>query len=389
MFRFASSSSSLSSSLSVLKRRTSLSILPNFCFLHHQKRFQSSTTKNSNHNKVVDDDDDFVPESAFLNLMTEEKTSNDNNNNLPQIIQPLGIERLPDIPEGTRFSRMNKIVSSQPAPTIASQRKASLDEASEEEIAALLHREEFLQKIGKEGQAFRLSQDAATVEEEGEGEEGNKNNSKIKKTTTENGLEEEYLADDQDGTQNLELPYDDPNFAEAILKMEVEGALDETWQETVQAKPEDVAEIVEVLKDSRARDIVAIDVRTKTSSFDFIVVATCDSQRHMTLASWSVSEADKWNRISKPTRRKSDELWDIVPVGRILVNLMVESYRNEVSVERKWAITKSMDPLDVAHTKVSESRQVRMHGLWTLTMNLQDLEDFEVDYCKDVLLSQL
>ena len=109
----------------------------------------------------------------------------------------------------------------------------------------------------------------------------------------------------------------------------------------------------------------------------------------MNLVSWSVSEADKWNRVTKPSRRKADELWEVVPVGRILVNLMLESYRNEVTVERKWAVTKSMDPLDAAHTRVSESRQTRMHGLWSLTMNLQDLEDFEIDYCKDVLLSQL
>lgn len=184
------------------------------------------------------------------------------------------------------------------------------------------------------------------------------------------------------------LPYDDEDFAETILAMEVEGALDETWQDKKKAHLDDVKAIVKILTDMRVRDVCAIDVSQKTSSFDYLIVGTCEGSRHIHLAAWAVQEADQEQRISKIPRQQTDHLWEVVPVGRIVVNLMQESYRNEINVERKWAVTKSMDPLAAANAPVSEGRNSRSHGLWTLTLNLQDLEDFEVDYCKDILMSQ-
>lgn len=344
-------------------------------------RRNQTTTNNNNNN---DDDDDFVANSAFLHAAdssSESASTSASSSSDLAIRQPLGIERLPQVPEGLKISRLNNVVTSKPAPNVPSRRQMSMEKPTPAEISQLLAREERLKQLGEEGKSFTF---LSSEEKQGGILEAIEN-----EIPDENAAAEQQEDEEEEVFSNEPLPYDSTNYAETILRMEVEGAIDETWQDTIQAKPEDVAEIVEVLKDSRARDIVAIDVRTKTSNFDFIVVATCESQRHMTLASWSVSEADKWNRISKPSRRKADELWEVVPVGRILVNLMIESYRNEVTVERKWAVTKSMDPLDAAHTRISEGRQVRMHGLWTLTMNLQDLEDFEIDYCKDVLLSQL
>lgn len=314
-----------------------------------------------------DDDNDFVPGAAFgappesspsssspspASLLSSSPSARKEDGALLQQQgvtaaaeqELLGIVRLPDLPEGTRTSRLNKIIEHDPAPRGGS-RAASQAVPEIDEVTELLASEESDKEHGARGGSREA---------------------------------------------NNSLPYDDQNFAENILKMDVDGVLDETWQdERNQAKVEDVAAIVDVLRDARCRDICAIDVRAKTSSFDFIVVATCESQRHMTLAGWAVSDADKWQRASKVSRRKADPLWDVVPIGRILVNLMMESYRNDVTVERKWVVTKTMDPLAAAHSTVSESRQLRMHGLWTLTMNLQDLSDFEVDYCKDVLLEQL
>jgi ribosomal silencing factor RsfS len=194
----------------------------------------------------------------------------------------------------------------------------------------------------------------------------------------------------KEATQDMKshLPFDDEEFAETILAMEVEGALDEAWQDGKKAHLEDVKELVEILREMRVRNIAAIDVSQKTSSFDFIINGTCEGARHIHLAAWAISEADKNKRVAKIPRQKTDHLWEVIPVGRIVVNLMQESYRNEVNLERKWAVTKSMDPLQFAQAPVSEGRHSRAHGLWTLTLNLQDLEDFEVDYCKDVLLSQ-
>ncbi|KAG5472431.1 hypothetical protein LSCM1_03830 [Leishmania martiniquensis] len=185
------------------------------------------------------------------------------------------------------------------------------------------------------------------------------------------------------------LPYDDERFAEMLLEMEVNGVIDETWQDAKKAQLEDVKEVADILASLKVRDLCCIDVSEKTSNFDYIMFGTCEGARHIHLAAWAVQNADKVHRISKIKRKQTDELWEVVPVGRIVVNLMVESFREETTLERKWAVTRSMDPLAAANAPISEGRQVKAHGLWTLTLNLQDLEDFEVDYCKDLLMRQM
>ncbi|KAG8344246.1 hypothetical protein TRVL_04921 [Trypanosoma vivax] len=198
-----------------------------------------------------------------------------------------------------------------------------------------------------------------------------------------------FVTETADKVDASPLPYDDERFAEMLLEMEVEGSIDEAWQDGPRAHMEDVVELVEVLRSLKVRDICAINVSEKTSSFDFMIFGTCEGPRHIHLAAWAVQEADSLKRVSKIRRKQVDHTWEVVPVGRTVVNLMQEALREELSLERKWAVTRSMDPLAAANAPVSEGRSVRAHGLWTLTLNLQDLEDFEVDYCKDVLIEQL
>lgn len=188
--------------------------------------------------------------------------------------------------------------------------------------------------------------------------------------------------------QQPTLPYDEPQFADVLLQMEVDGQIDACWQDAKKAHFEDVEALVGILRDMKVKEIAVIDTSQKTSVFDYIVVGTCEGSRHMHLASWAVQEADTLQRVAKLPRQRSDDLWEAVPVGRILINLMVQSYRDRVNVERKWAVARSMDPLNAARSAVSEGRPVLQHGLWLLTLNLRELQDFEVDYCKDMLLDQ-
>lgn len=208
---------------------------------------------------------------------------------------------------------------------------------------------------------------------------------------TAGGGDDDHHHHDGDGRlpDPARLPYDDERFAEMLLEMEVNGVIDETWQDARKARVEDVKEIAEILTSLKVRDLCCIDVSEKTSNFDYMMFGTCEGPRHIHLAAWAAQDADKVQRISKIKRKQTDELWEVVPIGRIVLNLMVESFREEMTLERKWAVTRSMDPLANANAPISEGRQVKAHGLWTLTLNLQDLEDFEVDYCKDILMRQM
>lgn len=192
----------------------------------------------------------------------------------------------------------------------------------------------------------------------------------------------------QSSTPPIPLQFDDDEYAEKILEMEAEGAIEECWQDSRKAYFDDVKEIARILKTMKVRDICCVDTSAKTANFDYIMFGSCEGSRHIHLAAWAVQESDQVHRISKIKRRKTSETWEVVPVGRILVNLMTDELRVSLSLERKWAVTANMDPLQAANASVSEGRYAKAHGLWTLTLNLQDLEDFEVDYCKDTLLKQ-
>ena len=186
-----------------------------------------------------------------------------------------------------------------------------------------------------------------------------------------------------------DLGYDDERLAQKVLEMEADGILDEAWQDKPAASAEDVVSLCNLLRELKVEDVAAISTKDKTSSFDYMLFGTCAGARHISIAAWAISEADKHERLAKPRRHRSDELWEVVPVGRIVVNLMQRSHREHLSLERKWALTESTDPLAIAHPASSEGRGVRSHGIWTLTVNLQDLEDYEMDYCKDALLRQI
>ncbi|EPY33398.1 hypothetical protein AGDE_02236 [Angomonas deanei] len=261
-----------------------------------------------------------------------------------QTEEVVGVDRTPEVPPGTEFSRFHI--------PLETPRKGA--------------------PLPREG-----SRAAVTPEEKGEAAH-----------SEDTATDEDYVLARLPNAES-ELPYDDEKFAEMLLQMEVEGAIDEAWQDSRRAHLEDVVELTEVLKEMRVRDICCIDVSSKTANFDYIMFGTCEGPRHIHLAAWAAQEADALKRIAKIPRKKTDEQWEVVPIGRIVLNLLQEGMREELSLERKWAVTSSMDPLNTANAAVSEGRQVRSHGLWTLTLNLQDLEDFEVDYCKDILLRQV
>ena len=118
------------------------------------KLFQTTSSDQSQKNTTTNnDDDDFVADSAFLNMMEENNNNNNDNSNSSNLVpvQPLGIERFPNVPEGTRFSRLNNVVTSQPAPNVPTQRKASLDAPEMDEVTSLLQREEMIEQMGREG----------------------------------------------------------------------------------------------------------------------------------------------------------------------------------------------------------------------------------------------
>ncbi|KNH06378.1 iojap family protein [Perkinsela sp. CCAP 1560/4] len=187
---------------------------------------------------------------------------------------------------------------------------------------------------------------------------------------------------------SVSLPFDDAKKAEDVIEMGIEGQIAHNWQDTRTAHAEDIEPLVACLKRHKAWDIAVVDAKQKTYAFDYLIFASCRGTRHINLVSWAIQEIDRNVNISKIKRRLNETEWEPIPVGRIIVNLMTEKYRRKANFERKWALTSSMNPLDFCHHAVSEGRGISSHGLWSLTLNIQDLEDYENDYCRETLLRQ-
>jgi len=215
-------------------------------------------------------------------------------------------------------------------------------------------------------------------------------NSRELETTTD-GIPKEELSPPPSleglGTMG-ELPFDAARMADAVLEMEVEGQIDYNWQECGTAYQEDVEALMKVIVENEGKNIVVICTKDKTFAFDYVIFVTCNGSRHINVVSWALDEANKYLATRKTSKRLMDTEWEPIPVGRIVVNLMTEEFRKRANFERKWALAVSMDPLNFCNNAVSEGRGIGTHGLWTLTLNLQDLEDFETDYCRDALLRQ-
>lgn len=94
---------------------------------------------------------------------------------------------------------------------------------------------------------------------------------------------------------------------------------------------------VAALEDIKARDIVVLDVRKKTSLFDKIVIATADSARQAKALSKNVQEKLKAQgaRIYGVEGEQVGD-WILVDLGAIIVHIMQPAIRSYYNLEELW-----------------------------------------------------
>ena len=95
------------------------------------------------------------------------------------------------------------------------------------------------------------------------------------------------------------------------------------------------------LEDIKGRDIVALDVRTLTSLFDKVVIATADNSRQASAMARNVQEKVKaaGGRVYGIEGENSGE-WVLVDLGDIIVHIMQPSAREHYNLEELWTPAK-------------------------------------------------
>lgn len=97
-----------------------------------------------------------------------------------------------------------------------------------------------------------------------------------------------------------------------------------------------VREAVEELK---ARDVVEIDVRGKSSVTDYMVVASGTSTRHVkSIADEVVKFAKKLDVMPLGVEGEREAEWVLVDLGDVIVHVMLPRVREFYALERLWTV---------------------------------------------------
>jgi ribosome-associated protein len=95
---------------------------------------------------------------------------------------------------------------------------------------------------------------------------------------------------------------------------------------------------VAALEDIKARDIVVLDVKKMTAMFDWVIVASADSNRQTRALSSHLQEKMKalGAHVHSVEGERSGE-WVLVDLGSIVVHIMQPAIRQYYNLEELWA----------------------------------------------------
>ena len=97
-------------------------------------------------------------------------------------------------------------------------------------------------------------------------------------------------------------------------------------------------DILNELEDSKASDIVSINISKKTSLADYLVFATGTSNRHFNSISQSVNKKLKKLNIKNPSIEGSnDSGWVVIDSGDVIVHLFKDEIRKFYNLENMWS----------------------------------------------------
>jgi ribosome-associated protein len=97
--------------------------------------------------------------------------------------------------------------------------------------------------------------------------------------------------------------------------------------------------VLEAVDGLKARDVVEIDVRGKSSVTDFMVVASGTSTRHVkSIADEVVRFAKKLDVQPLGVEGEREAEWVLVDLGDVVVHVMLPRVREFYALERLWTV---------------------------------------------------
>ncbi|MFT3756587.1 MAG: ribosome silencing factor [Pseudoxanthomonas sp.] len=117
-----------------------------------------------------------------------------------------------------------------------------------------------------------------------------------------------------------------------------------------------LANVHEALEELKAKDVIEIDVRGKSSVTDYMVIASGTSTRHVkSIADEVVRFAKKLGVMPLGVEGEREAEWVLVDLGDVVVHVMLPRVREFYALERLWTVG-DQTPDETASETADESR---------------------------------
>jgi ribosome-associated protein len=113
--------------------------------------------------------------------------------------------------------------------------------------------------------------------------------------------------------------------------------------------------VIQTLDDMKAKDIVVMDVRKKTSITDIMVVASGTSDRHVKAIAETVAfKAKQAGETPLGAEGLQEGEWALVDLNGVVVHVMLPKVRDFYHLERLWSMDTPVPLHEHAHEHAKE-----------------------------------
>lgn len=116
--------------------------------------------------------------------------------------------------------------------------------------------------------------------------------------------------------------------------------MDSNEQNQTEQQDQHLISLIEgALEDMKAKDMVLIDVRGRSTVTDYMVVASGTSKRHVAAVAQEVLDKLKAEGM-QPMGVEGQDVgdWVLVDVGSVIVHVMMPDARSFYDIERLWSV---------------------------------------------------
>jgi len=104
-----------------------------------------------------------------------------------------------------------------------------------------------------------------------------------------------------------------------------------------------IKKITHILDESKADNIVLLPVDQLSTEFEYMIICTATSQRHVNSLVDHTSQGLKGFAVHVHTPKRSQDDWMVVDAGSIVIHIMTEKARDFYRLENLWAYNDTLD----------------------------------------------